>query len=172
MNASLRDSISQRYMDIGVSTNEFGNIPRGGTTQDIIRLQYEYFMVVVSHISNVSENLRADKEQYLQFLRERDSDVLNLLQQADMRENLEKDRQRLLTEKRAAVGELDFGNGISAAPQSSGVSGSVFGNIGISGARLSSVAGALTTQPSLFQSSGTTGNLFGGELTAWSAASS
>ncbi|PXF41385.1 hypothetical protein BWQ96_08883 [Gracilariopsis chorda] len=172
MSASLLDNLSQRYMDIGLSASDMGNIPRGRTIEDIIRRQYDYFMVVASHIANVNENLRAVKEQYLQVLRERDSDVLNPFQQADMREKVEKDRQRLLAEKRAAVGALSFVNSVNALPQSSAATGSAFGNLGTIGIGSSSAAGTLTTQPSLFQSSGTTGSLFGGAPTAAGAASS
>lgn len=75
---------------------------RGRTIEDIIRRQYEYFMVVASHVAGVHEALRALREQYLILLRRRDPDAPNPFEQADFREKADKERERILAEKRAA----------------------------------------------------------------------
>lgn len=116
---SLLGNLSQRYTDIGLSSTDGTPFSRGKTIEDIIRRQYEYFMVVASHIANVHENLRSLKERFLQVLRDQDSDVFDPFQQADLREKAEKDRQRILADKRAADGALLFANDVSSLAQTS-----------------------------------------------------
>ncbi|KAI0565142.1 Nucleoporin p58/p45 [Gracilaria domingensis] len=164
---SLLDNLSQRYVDIGVPGANTPSIPQG-TIEDVIRRQYEYFMVVASHIAVAHENLRAAREQFLHVLKERDADAPNPFQQADMREKVEKDRQRLQTDKRAAAGALQFVSQINSQTQPSSGPGTV---VAASGSGVASGAGLSTSQASLFQSSAATGSLFGASGGAASAGS-
>ncbi|CAN8067081.1 unnamed protein product [Agarophyton chilense] len=156
--ASLLDNLSQRYVDIGLSGGNAPSIPRG-TIEDIIRRQYEYFMVVASHIASVHENLRSVREQFLQVLKERDPDAPNPFQQADMREKVEKDRQRVVFEKRAADGALHFVTEMNSLTPSSSAPGAVVKGSGFGAS--SSMAISLT-QSSLLQSNPSTGSSSGG----------
>lgn len=127
----LLDSISQRHMDIGIGAMDDSIESRGKTIEDIIRRQYEYFMVVASHIAGVHENLRSVREQFIQLLRARDPDVLNPFQQADLREKAEKERRRIIAEQ-ASGGAMGFVSNTSLSllgtqSGSLGMTGSGFG---------------------------------------------
>lgn len=106
MPGTLLDNISQRHVDMGIHGQEDLVASRGRTIEDIIRRQYEYFMVVASHIAGVSENLQSIREQFLRLIRSRDPDVLDPFQQADLREKAEKERQRMIADKRATDGSM------------------------------------------------------------------
>jgi len=134
---SLLDNISQRHMDIGLPVSDPTAESRGKTIEDIIRRQYEYFMVVASHVAGVHENLRSVRDQYLQLLRMRDPDALNPFEQADSREKAEKERQRILAEKRASEDSMGFG-GAAGQVQNGGAS------LGVSGF---AAPASNTTQP-------------------------
>lgn len=113
----LLDNISQRYSNLGNMNHQMnGNKGRGSgnnnnsnnnngiescgkTIEDIIKRQYDYFMLVASHIATVNDHLKIVKDQYLQTLRSRDSDAPNPFEQADRREKADKDRQRILAER-------------------------------------------------------------------------
>ncbi|CDF38428.1 unnamed protein product [Chondrus crispus] len=167
-NGSLLDSISQRQFGIGLGANDMSMESRGKTIEDIIRRQYEYFMVVASHIGGVHENLWALREQFLQLLRVRDPDALNPFELADRREKAEEQR-RQSAENKAAENGFGFSMNESANPAaaaagqsaplniqggSTGAAGGIFGAVGNTG---SSDKGA-----SLFGGGSSTGaGLFG-----------
>lgn len=116
----MLDNISQRHVDAGISASDDTVAARGKTIEDVIRRQYEYFMVVASHVAGVHENLRSIREQFLRLLRARDPDVLDPFQQADLREKAERERQRLIADKRALVDTIGFGvNSSTGGPQNS-----------------------------------------------------
>lgn len=115
---SLLDGISQRHHDMGIHEQEDLVASRGRTIEEIIRRQYEYFMVVGGHIAGVSENLQSTREHFLRLIHSRDPDVLNPFQQADLREKAEKERQRILADKRALDGAMLMGG--TAFPPSQG----------------------------------------------------
>ena len=150
--ASLLDSLAQRHTDIGLPGLNQSSETRGKTIEEIIRRQYEYFMVVASHIAGVHENLRSVKEQFLQILTSRDRDAPDPFEVADLREKAEKDRQRLMAERRAAEDTMGFAN---TTPQSSSSQPSLFqSQSGMSG--LASTTGGFGT------SSGGFGAISGG----------
>lgn len=139
----LLDSISQRHMDIGIGAMDDSIESRGRTIEDIIRRQYEYFMVVASHIAGVHENLRSVREQFLQLLRTRDPDVLNPFQQADLREKAEKERRRIIAEKQTTGAAMGFvSNTALASSAQSSLYGTQSGGLGMTS---SGFGGATTT---------------------------
>lgn len=162
-NGSLLDSISQRQLGIGLGTAEVSMESRGKTIEDIIRRQYEYFMVVASHIAVVHENLRSVREQFLRLLRAQDSDALNPFELADRREKAEEQR-RQNSEKQAS--EAGFGfvinksadNATAAVGQSAaaGTQAGTGGFTSFSGAGNTSAGGSIFGGSSSFG-----GGLFG-----------
>lgn len=137
MHTRMLDNISQRHVDTGLSTADDVVVLRGKTIEDVIRRQYEYFMVVASHVAGVHENLRSTREHFLRLLRARDPDGLDPFQQANFREKAEKERQRLIADKRA----LEDTMGFSANPSSAFSQSSLFPNQGSSFAMTSSGVG-------------------------------
>lgn len=117
---SLLDNISQRHMDMGISGSRDSVASKGKTIEDIIRRQYEYFMVVAGHIAGVSENLRSTRQQFLRLLRARDPDVLNPFEQADLREKAEKERQRMMADHHASESALTLGSSFVLTSSSQG----------------------------------------------------
>lgn len=166
----LMDNISQRHIDIGIGATGDSIESRGKTIEDIIRRQYEYFMVVASHIGGVHENLRSIREQFLQLLRSRDPDTLNPFELADRREKAEEQR-RLNAEKQAA--EAGFGFSSNPAPTStfasnaasttqSSLFGGQSGSLGLAGSGFGGSSGAT--------GAGVATGLFGGNPSAPSGA--
>lgn len=119
--ALLLDNISQRYSNLKMNGNGGGVIEsRGKTIEDVIRRQYDYFMVVASHIAGVNEQLRNLRELFLHALKARDADAANPFEQADLREKADKDRQRILAERNAVEVNAANGPGMAMVPYSQG----------------------------------------------------
>lgn len=172
VNGSLLDNISQRHVEIGISGAEDTIESRGKTIEDIIRRQYEYFMVVASHIGGVHENLRSIREQFLHLLRSQDPDRLNPFELADRREKAEEQRRRL-TEKQAA--EVGFalsqnpgpasltGGAAPAAVMQSSVFGGQSGSLGLTGTGFGGSSSAAATGLGTGLFGGSTPASFGGD---------
>lgn len=159
MHTRMLDNISQRHADAGISASDDTVASRGKTIEDVIRRQYEYFMVVASHVAGVHENLRSIREEFLRLLRARDPDVLDPFQQANLREKAERDRQRLIADKRALEETMGFGiNPSTASSQNSLL------QIQSSGFAMSSNAFGSSGQTSGFGTSTSFGNALNGGI--------
>lgn len=115
----MADGVSQRHMEIGGAASNEAMASKGKTIEDVIRRQYEYFIVVASHVAGVHENLRTVREQFLRLLRVRDPDALDPFQQADLREKAAKERRRLIAEKRASEGTVEYNSTSALGSQGS-----------------------------------------------------
>ncbi len=74
--------------------------------EDIIRRQYEYFMVVANNVASVQETITSLKEDYLASSRRHDLDAVDPFAQADARERAEDERKRRAAAAVQAVGLL------------------------------------------------------------------
>lgn len=77
----------------GISGRRNGE-SRGQAIEDIIRRQYEYFMVVANSVAGVHEMLTQLKDDYIADGRRHDPDAVDPFSQADARERAEEDRRR------------------------------------------------------------------------------
>ena len=75
-------------------------ISKGRMIEDILKRQFEYFMVVANQIASLHESLRALKSSYLQILWQQGREGFDPFLQADRKEQAEKERQKAMTEFR------------------------------------------------------------------------
>eukprot|EP00172_Hildenbrandia_rubra_P001887 Plantae.Rhodophyta-Hildenbrandia_rubra.ctg2503.p1 GENE.Plantae.Rhodophyta-Hildenbrandia_rubra.ctg2503~~Plantae.Rhodophyta-Hildenbrandia_rubra.ctg2503.p1 ORF type:complete len:617 (-),score=83.57 Plantae.Rhodophyta-Hildenbrandia_rubra.ctg2503:1377-3227(-) len=71
---------------------------KGKMVEDILKRQFEYFMVVADQVASVHEDLRSLKESYLQLLWQRGSEGFDPFLQADRREVSEVERQKVMSQ--------------------------------------------------------------------------
>lgn len=109
--AGLRD-------DMDISETGSGVESKGKTIEEVIRRQYEYFMIVASSVATLNETLRSTKEGFLRLARARNPDGPDPFSQANLREKAAKDRQILMAEKSLPSGIADFRNPASAIASS------------------------------------------------------
>lgn len=145
---------------------------RARSIEDVIRRQYDYFMVVATQVAVVHEALRGFKGQYVAALRVRDADSVDPFEQADLREKATKERRRYQAEQamqRSLAGAGQTAQGMQAAGGMGGATPATGGSLFGGGFGASAQAGAGQSQISLFGGSGfgaggaaSTGSLFGG----------
>jgi hypothetical protein len=107
---------------------------RGRAIEDVIRRQYEYFMVVANNVAAVHETLTLMRDDFMAEARRHDADAVDPFAQADARERAEEERKH-----RAAatvqVGVKDSAgvvnqSGANTTPQVASQTGSAFGGFG------------------------------------------
>jgi hypothetical protein len=112
---------------------------KGHAIEDIIRRQFEYFMMVANKTAAVHEPLARRKENYLADARRQDPDAVDPFAQADSRERAEDEKRRriaaaiqpsgLLTAGRSSPPAIDTSNrngqlrNLGSQPQSLAISG-------------------------------------------------
>jgi hypothetical protein len=73
---------------------KISNESRSRAVEDIIRRQYEYFMVVASNVAAVHEGLARLKDAYVAEYRRSDPDAPDIFSKADARERAEQEKKR------------------------------------------------------------------------------
>jgi hypothetical protein len=98
MSTGRFDSQGEGYPDRPVGS---GNVSlrrrpesKGRAIEDVIRRQYEYFMVVANKAAAVHEALARLKDNYIADARRQDPDAVNPFAQADSREQVEEEKRR------------------------------------------------------------------------------
>jgi hypothetical protein len=138
-------SQSEGYSDLSVAHANSSSRQRpeskGRAIEDVIRRQYEYFMVVANKAAAVHEALARLKDDYISDARRHDPDAVNPFAQADSREKVEEEKRRRIA---ASVQP----SGLLTSAQNS-ASGATLGDQSRLATNAGSVFPAATTNPAL-----------------------